>query len=100
MKQMPRGSGTTISAEGTLLTSWDYVEVVVGSNLNQFFCRWVVLPLLLPLSFWACSPSAFSNPPLLFHPLPPSSAPKAHAYQQEGPICTKQPFEVAPQKFK
>ena len=37
-------------------------KVVVGSNLNQFFCRWVVLPLLpliaasvllgmLPISF-------------------------------------------------
>src|SRR5258707_9978381 len=86
MKQMPRGSGTTISAEGTLLTSWNYEEVMVGSNLNQFLCLWVVLPLLLPLSFWACSPSAFYNPPLLFHPFPPSPLPRLMHTSRRDPF--------------
>ena len=58
-----------------LTLGWDPLGESVFLQVGGFALIAPYCPLLLPLSFWACSPSAFSNPPLLFHPfnlhLPP-----------------------------
>jgi len=77
----------------TIKQTW-WISFFAGTWFGPFW------PLSLPLSFWACSQSHFYKPHLVFYPIPPALAPKAHPHQQEGPIDIGLPLEVLPPIFK